>query len=215
MNVLIGCEESQAVCIAFRERGHEAFSCDLEPPSGGHPEWHLQMDVFEAIKLKRWDMGIFFPECRFLTKTGNKWFLPEYAERFPDRHEQREESILFVKGLWESGIDKISIENPIGVLSTRFRKPDQIIQPYYFGDPDRKPTCLWLKNLPRLQFALTDNLFMKQTAVEPVIVTHANGKTDPLWHYQTINLPAAERSKMRSKTFRGVAEAMATQWGTL
>jgi hypothetical protein len=118
--VLVGCEESQTVCKAFRALGHEAYSCDLLPCSGGHPEWHLQMDVFEAIKLKKWDIGIFHPECTRLTVAANKYYKPEYAERFPTINEDREKAVEFFIKLTEVDIPMTAIENPIGIMSTRY-----------------------------------------------------------------------------------------------
>ena len=212
MKILVGCEESQAVTIELRKLGHEAFSCDLKDCSGGHPEWHLQMDVFKAIELEKWDMGIFFPDCTHLTVSGNKWFKPEFRERFPNKPIQREQAILFVKKLWNCGIPKISIENPIGVLSTRWRKPTQIIQPYYFGDPHPKSTCLWLKGLPRLFHAKEIDLFnSKITHVIPqYIIGKRDGKKYSMIHYQSVG--KGDRAKIRSKTFHGIAQAMAQQW---
>jgi hypothetical protein len=212
MKILVGCEESQAVTIEFRKFGHEAFSCDLKDCSGGHPEWHLQMDVFKAIDLKEWDMGIFFPDCTHLTVSGNKWFKPEFRDRFPNKPKQREQAILFVKKLWNCGIPKISIENPIGVLSTRWMKPTQIIQPYYFGNPHPKSTCLWLKNLPKLFHAKETDLFNdKVTHVVPqYIIGKRDGKKYSMIHYKSVG--KGDRAKIRSKTFNGIAKAMAEQW---
>ena len=204
MMVLIGCEESQVVCKAFRKLGHEAYSCDLLPCSGGHPEWHLQMDVFEAIKSNDWDLGIFHPECTRLTVTANKWYKPEYADRFPTIHEDRELAVEFFMKLINCGLPKICVENPIGIMSTRYRKPDQIVQPYHFGDPERKSTCLWLHNLPKLE---------RTNVVEPNIIYHKSGRTDGKLHFETLKLPKEERRRVRSITFEGVAEAMALQWG--
>lgn len=201
--VLVGCEESQTVCKAFRASGHEAYSCDLLPCSGGHPEWHLQMDVFEAIKLKKWDIGIFHPECTRLTVAANKYYKPEYAERFPTIHEDREKAVEFFMKLTEVDIPMTAIENPIGIMSTRYRKADQVIQPYWFGDAERKGTCLWLKNLPKL---------VATNMVEPDIIKHRSGRTDSRLHYETFKLPKEERRKARSKTFQGIADAMALQW---
>lgn len=213
MKVLVGCEESQAVCKEFRALGHEAYSCDLELCSGGHPEWHLQMDVFEAIKLKDWDLGLFFPPCTYLTVTGNRWFdATKYGQKAIDRHFARLDALKFFMQLYFADIPRIAIENPIGFANTAFMKPTQIIHPYYFGDAERKATCLWLKNLPPLRFALTGNLFMEQTAVAPQVVHHLSGKTDSLWHFNSINLPPKERARVRSATFPGISKAMATQW---
>lgn len=203
MKILVGCEESQAVTIELRKLGHEAYSCDLLPCSGGHPEWHLQMDVFEAIKLKKWDIGIFHPECTRLTVTANKWYKPEFADRFPTIHEDREKAVEFFMKLVNCGIPKIAIENPIGIMSTRYRKPDQIIQPYHFGDTERKSTCLWLFGLPKL---------VPTDIVEPEIIYHKSGRTDGKLHFETMRLPKEERRKARSVTFPGITKAMAEQW---
>lgn len=201
--ILVGCEESQAVTIELRKLGHEAYSCDLQECSGGHPEWHLQMDVFEAINLKKWDIGIFHPEYTRLTVTANKWYKPEYADRFPTIHEDREKAVDFFMKLVNCGIPKIAIENPIGIMSTRYRKPDQIIQPYQFGDTERKSTCLWLFGLPKLT---------PTNIVEPEIIYHKSGRTDGKLHFETMRLPKEERRKARSVTFPGIAKAMAEQW---
>jgi len=203
MRVLVGCEESQAVTIELRKLGHEAYSCDLKECSGGHPEWHIQGDVFDTIKSFYWDMGIFHPECTRLTVTANKWYKPEYAHRFPTIHEDREKAVEFFMKLVNCGIPKIAIENPIGIMSTRYRKPNQIIQPYQFGDTERKATCLWLFNLPKL---------VPTDIVEPEIIYHKSGRTDGKLHFETMKLPKEERRKARSVTFPGIAKAMATQW---
>ena len=144
MKVLIACEESQAVCIEFRKLGHDAYSNDIIPCSGGHPEWHLQMDVFEAIKLNNWDMMIAFPPCTDLAGSGARWF----KEKQMDGRQQK--SIEFFMRLIYDPINKIAIENPVGIMSRLYRKPDQIIQPWMFGHGETKSTCLWLKNLPKL-----------------------------------------------------------------
>lgn len=205
MKVLLACEESQIVCKAFREKGHEAYSNDIQECSGGHPEWHLQMDIFEAIKLKQWDLMIAFPPCTYLTVTRNKYFKPEYDKRFPRQHKDRENAIKFFMDIINSNISKIAVENPIGIMSTHYRKPDQIIQPYMFGDSERKSTCLWLRNLPKLE---------STKLVDPIIYTYKNGKgTDCKWHVDSIGLIASERQRVRSKTFPGIAKAMAEQWG--
>lgn len=201
--VLVGCEFSQAVTKAFRDRGIEAYSCDLLPTEG-NTDWHIQGDVFDAIKQIRPTLGIFHPPCTYLTLAGNRWFLPIYKERYPHRKQQRQEAIQFVKQLANANIPRIAIENPLGVLSTEWRQPTQIIQPYEFGDPQRKTTCLWLKNLPKLR---------PTKIVKPEIIQYKNGKgTDSAWHINTFNLPKAQRSKERSRTFPGIAAAMAEQW---
>lgn len=205
MKILVACEESQAVCKAFRDKGHEAYSCDIEPCSGGFPEWHLQQDVVPLLS-KKWDMIIAFPPCTYLTNTGNKWFNVErFGYKAIQRKYDRESAVDFFMLFANADCEKIAIENPIGCMSTRFRKPNQIIQPYMFGHPERKSTCLWLKGLPEL---------IPTNVVEFNIIQYKNGKgTDSPWHMNTMSLPPKERAKARSKTFPGVALAMAEQWG--
>ena len=212
MKVLVGCEESQAVCLAFREAGHEAFSCDLKPCSGGHPEWHYQMDVFEVIKLQDWDIGIFFPDCTYLTCSA-EWAYkdgPYHQKVKPGtlvgeaRKLARAAAYEFFMALYNCKIEKIAIENPIGVISSYFRKPNQVIHPYNFGSDASKSTCLWLKNLPRLNAT---------EYIEPRII---NGQKR--WANQTDSgqnklSPSDNRAEFRSKTYPGIAAAMAMQWG--
>lgn len=204
MKILVACEESQAVTIELRRLGHEAYSCDIIECSGGHPEWHLQQDVLPLLKEK-WDMILAFPPCTYLTVTGNRWFNVErYGEKAIQRHKDREQAINFFMAFANADCPRIAIENPIGVMSTAFRKPDQIIHPYMFGDSERKSTCLWLKGLP---------ILTPTNWVKPNIVKYKNGKgTDSPWHMDTMKLPPAERAKARSKTFPGIAKAMAEQW---
>ena len=219
MNVLIACEESQEVCKAFRAKGHEAYSCDIQEPSGGHPEWHILGDALKAIEggqvttmdgethdIGKWDLLIAHPPCTYLTVTGNRWFNVErYGDKAIKRLKDREEAVAFFMEFVNAKCEKIAIENPIGYISTAYKKPTQIIHPYMFGDPARKATCLWLKGLPKL--TPTD-------MVEPVIIQYKNGKgTDNPWHMDTMKLPPKERAKARSKTFPGIAKAMAEQWG--
>ena len=187
MKVLIACEESQAVCIAFREKGHEAYSCDIEPCSGGHPEWHIQNDVLLEMQWD-WDMMIAFPPCTYLTVSGNKHFKIN-----PSRYYLRVKAAeFFLELATNSAIKKIAIENPIGVMSSFYRKPDQIIQPWMFGHGETKATCLWLTNLPKLQ---------------PTNIV--DGREGRIWKMP----PSPERAKLRSKTLPGIAKAMAEQWG--
>lgn len=228
MKVLVACEESQAVTKELRALGVEAYSCDIIECSGGHPEWHIQQDVlplltredngnngwhnicFEttdgaAHSVEKWDMIIAFPPCTYLTITGNRWFnVEKYGDKAIERMVEREKAIKFFMALANAECDKIAIENPIGVMSTEWRKPDQIIQPYEYGHPARKATCLWLKNLPLLQ--PTD-------VVEPesYYYTAKNGrvKSDSRWRCQC---KKEDRARHRAKTFPGVAKAMATQW---
>ena len=197
LNVLVGCEESQAVCIEFRKLGHAAFSCDLLKSSGGHPEWHLQMDVFKAIKLKKWGLGIFFPPCTYLTVSGNKWYKDQPLRKSgalvgAKRREARKRAIRFFMKLYFSKIPLVCVENPVGVISTKFKKPDQVIQPWMFGHGETKATCLWLKGLSKL---LPTNI--------------VSGRKQKL-HYLS---PSKDRAILRSKTYPGIAKAMATQWG--
>lgn len=210
MRILVACEESQAVTIAMRELGHEAYSCDIQECSGGHPEWHLQCDALEMLKMK-WDMIIAHPPCTYLTVTGNRWFNEEkYGEKAVERKQKREEAATFFMAFVNADCPKIAIENPVGYMNTHFRKPTQTIHPYYFskfqGDEncERKATCLWLKGLPPLKYVIR---------FDPQIITYKNGrKNDNPWHMSTMNLPKEERSKKRSKTFPGIAQAMAEQW---
>lgn len=218
MNVLIACEESQAVCIEMRRLGHRAFSCDLEPCSGGHPEWHIKGDVLPILngncefdtadgthhtQTGRWDLIIAHPPCTFLTLAGNKWFKPEYKDRFPEREREREEAVSFFMQFANADCPRIAIENPVCIMSSRWRKPDQYIEPYFFGEPEKKKTGLWLKGLPLLK---------PTNIVEPIIIKCASGANEPRWHMETMKLPKEERSKARSKTFPGIARAMAEQW---
>lgn len=150
MKILIACEESQTVCKAFRKLGHKAYSCDILPCSGGEPQWHIQGDVLEVLD-KDWDMIIAHPPCTYLTVTGNRWFKDEYKDRFPTRKQDREDAVIFFEKIANNKCLKICIENPLGIMSTRLRKPEQIIQPYQFGHIEAKKTCLWLKGLPQLK----------------------------------------------------------------
>jgi hypothetical protein len=215
MKVLIACEESQVVCIEFRKRGHKAYSCDILPCSGGHPEWHLQMDVFEAIRLKAWDIMIAFPPCTYITVTGARWLYNKDKSRNEERWENQDKAVLFVKALYYANIDKIAIENPVGKLSSLWMKPTQIIQPYYFGDEAQKTTCLWLKNLPKLQHSANTDLFNKNITHcgKGEMVTTSTGKTFSKWYWETSKGKGKERQILRSKTFPGIAKAMADQWG--
>ena len=204
MRVLVACEESQRVCMAFRKRGHEAYSCDIIDCSGGHPEWHIKDDVLKHLD-EGWDLIIAHPPCTYLTVTGNRWFnVEKYGDKATKRIEERELAAKFFMEFVNAPCEKIAIENPVGYMSTAYRKPDQIIQPYQFGHPERKATCLWLKGLAPL---------VPTNIVEPEIIKHKSGKTDSRWHFETLKLPKEQRSIERSKTFEGIAEAMAEQWG--
>ena len=205
MKVLVACEESQAVCNEFRKLGHEAYSCDIVPCSGGHPEWHLQQDVLPLLKEK-WDMIIAFPPCTYLTVTGNRWFnIDRYGEKAIQRHKERKDAIDFFMTFANADCEKIAIENPVGIMSSEWRKPNQIINPWQFGDAFEKKTCLWLKGLPELK---------PTNIVEiPPRKRFDSGKSMPSWYAEAWHLPKEERAKLRSKTFPGIARAMAEQWG--
>lgn len=203
MRILLACEESQAVTIEFRKLGHEAYSCDLQECSGGHPEWHFKQDVFEVIRMG-WDGMIAFPPCTHLAMSGAKHF----EQKRKDGRQQQ--AIDFFMALTKTNILMWAIENPIGIMSTVFRKPDQIVNPYDFGDAARKPTCLWLKGFPLLKATTMDAPLFGQSIDKGEFHTTKSGKVLPKWH----NLPpSADRGKLRSKFFPGIARAMATQWG--
>lgn len=182
--VLVACEESQAVTIAFRKRGFEAYSCDILPCSGGHPEWHIKDDVLRHLN-SGWDLVISFPPCTDLAVSGARYF----EQKRKDGRQQRAIDFFMQFANYDG---RIAIENPIGIMSTIYRKPDQIIQPWQFGHGETKGTCLWLKNLPLLQ---------------PTEIV--NGREQRIWKMP----PSPDRAKLRSKTFAGIADAMAQQWG--
>jgi len=186
IKILVACEESQVVTEEFRKLGHEAYSCDLLPCSGGHPEWHLQQDCLQLLK-DSWDLVLAFPPCTDLAVSGARWF----KEKQKDGRQQN--SIEFFN-LFTNLTCKWAVENPIGIMSRLYRKPDQIIQPWMFGHGETKATCLWLQGLPKL---------------EPTNIV--NGREHRIHNMP----PSLERSKLRSKTYLGVAKAMAKQWGEL
>lgn len=199
MNILVACEYSGVVRDAFKARGHYAMSCDLLPTDS--PGLHYQGDVFDIID-EGWDMMIAHPPCTYLTVAGNGWM---NHPKYPNRAQDRREAIAFVLELAETPIPKIAIENPVGVLSTLWRKPDQYIQPFEYGFPTTKKTCLWLKNLPNL---------IPTNIVEPEWVILKNGKRWSKWDYEISGMKDRSlRGKARSLTFPGIAEAMAAQWG--
>lgn len=232
LNILVACEESQAVCTAFRKLGHNAFSCDILPCSGGHPEWHFCHDIatvldktnltlqngHKATIRGEWDLMIGHPPCTYLAVSGAKWYyhpddkdLPMEQRRphprFPNRAQDREEGAAFFMSLAKADIKRIAIENPIGIMSSRWRKPDQTIQPYMFGDPFSKGTCLWLKNLWKLHPS-------KETDDKGEWIIFGSGKKQPKWYSDALTKShsAEERRTLRSKTFPGIARAMAEQW---
>lgn len=220
MYVLIACEESQRVCAEFRRIGHEAYSCDILSPSGGHPEWHIQADVLPLLHgpqlfmtvdgithvVPAWDIIIAHPPCTFLTVTGNRWFNEaRYGEYARQRKRERENAVEFFMQFANTDCEKIAIENPVGCISTRWRTPDQVIQPYEFGDPYRKTTCLWLKGLPPLTPT-------KIVTPEIYYYVSADGRLKSDCRERS-NCKKADRARHRSKTFPGIARAMAEQWG--
>ena len=220
LNVLIACEESQRVCIEMRRLGHRAFSCDILPCSGGHPEWHIQGDVLPLLngdctfqtmdgrthtQRGRWDLIIAHPPCTNLAVSGARYF----AQKQKDGRQQK--SIVFFMQMALANCDHIAVENPVCIMSSAWRKPDQIIQPFQFGHPVSKKTCLWLKGLPHL---------MSTETVKPEII-HSAGKSGGysgnLWHVKDENGKILSWSdprtaRARSKTFPGIARAMAEQW---
>lgn len=212
MRVLVACEESQAVTIEFRKLGHEAYSCDIEPCSGGHPEWHLQQDVLPLLQEK-WDMIIAFPPCTYLTNAGTRHFSRRInsEEKVLAREKLREEAFEFFMLFANANCEKIAIENPVGYANRMFRKPDQIIHPYYFGDNAKKRTCLWLKGLPKL--VPTDML----PEPEPEYICQGElSKGKKIGWCEGIKGTTGGqkgRAMARSKTFPGIAKAIASQWG--
>lgn len=211
MKILVACEESQAVTKEFRRLGHEAYSCDLYPCSGGHPEWHLQQDVV-PILAEKWDMIIAFPPCTFLSSAQAGWYnVEKYGEKALQRKKDQQEAIKFFLTIANSNCQKIAIENPVGVMSSNWRKPDQIIQPWQFGEEAQKTTCLWLKGLPKL---VATKIVSKGEMVQN---KRKDGRIEnrPVWFKQgeAWKLTPEERRMLRSKTFPGIARAMAEQWG--
>jgi len=213
MKVLIACEESQAVTKAFRALGHEAYSCDILPCSGGHKEWHLQGDVFNYTN-QDWDLMIAHPPCTYLSVSGARHLYNKDKTPNIERYKNQAEALNFVQRLMDLDIPRIAIENPISVISSHIRKPDQIIQPYWFGDSASKSTCLWLKNLPKL---IPTNMVDKGEFKDWIDKKSGKVKRQAMWYYQALQQAktADERRTLRSKTFNGIAEAMATQWTNL
>ena len=194
MKVLIACEYSGTVRDAFIKKGHDAISCDLLPTDSPGP--HYQGDVFDILD-DSFDLMIAHPPCTHLAVSGAAWF--KYKEK------EQKEALEFVQRLLDAPIEKIALENPVSVISTRIRKPNQIIQPWQFGEPFSKKTCLWLKNLEPLKHT--------EIVDKGEVTTYASGRTMPTWYADAWKLPPAERAKLRSKTFQGIADAMADQWG--
>ena len=220
MRALVACEESQAVTIELRNLGWEAYSCDIQECSGGHPEWHICEDVIPLVNgnctfktmdgktheiVGRWDLIVAHPPCTYLTVTGNRWFnIERYGEKAIQRAKDREEAVEFFMVFANADCEHICIENPVGCMSTRWRKADQIIQPWMFGDAFEKKTCLWLIGLEPL---------VETDVVKPAPRKQfASGNTMPAWYADAWHLPKEERSRLRGKTFPGIAKAIAAQF---
>lgn len=203
LKILVACEESQTVCLAFRKLGHEAYSCDILPPSGGHPEWHLQQDVTELLKQK-WDMIIAFPPCTFLSNMGAARLYPQKGVLNKERYEKGLKGKEFFMKFYNADCLKICIENPIPTKVYNLPKYSQIIQPYEYGHPYSKKTCLWLKGLP--------NLHPTQIITENIISWVSGGSKDHKGNPRKNKGTIIRDGLRRSKTFIGIAEAMANQW---
>ena len=231
MNVLIACEESQEVCKAFRAEGHRAFSCDIQECSGGHPEWHIQGDCLPLLNGNcafatsdgriheqddRWDLIIAHPPCTYLTVTGNSWFdISKYGDKARKRYQERYKAIVFFMHFVLANCDRIAIENPIGIMSTAYRSPDQIVQPWQFAlsaeENTVKSTCLWLKGLQKLEPLHTEKPPIEY--VEWFDERSGRTKRQAKWYYETRCASHKDRARLASKTFPGIAHAMAEQWG--
>ena len=220
MKVLIACEESQAVCKAFREKGHEAYSCDIIECSGGHPEWHIKQDVLPLLNgncefvsedgqahriCGKWDLIIAHPPCTRLCTTSQRWLYFGDKEYRSEKIREQQKAIVFFMMFALADCEKIAIENPQGIMSTAFRKPECIYNPYDFeGETECKKTCLWLKGLEPLKPTRAVPL-PKEERTRGIFKSHFDGKV--------IGWNDPECAKMRSKTPEGVAKAMAEQWG--
>lgn len=232
LNILIACEESQAVCKEFRKLGHNAYSCDILTCSGGHPEWHFNCDCLKVIADKggrlengqdhyiqgNWDLLIGHPPCTYLSVSGARWYyhpddkyLPPEQRRphplHPHRAEERQKAIEFFLSIANAEVEYIAVENPISIMSTEYRKPDQIVEPWMFGDEASKKTCLWLKNLPEL--------IPTEIVGKGEFVHYKDGAWSMAkWMHDALVKAKTpeERRKIRSKTFPGIAKAMAQQW---
>lgn len=222
MKILVACEESQALTIELRKSGHEAYSCDIIECSGGHPEWHIRWDALALVNGNcsfmttdgelhsiqgKWDMIIAFPPCTDLASSGARHF----AKKRADGRQQR--SIDFFMAFANADCERIAIENPVGIMSTKWRKPDQIIQPWQFAlteeEKTEKSTCLWLKGLKPL---VPRTVERPDLAYRYFTTKKGERKRQTLWYYKTRCLPPSERGRVASKTFPGIAKAMAEQW---
>jgi site-specific DNA-cytosine methylase len=208
MKILVACEESQLVTAAFRSKGHEAYSCDILPTSGQREDWHIWGDVMDVLGhghnngvRPEWDMVLAFPPCTNLSVSGARWFPGKVASGEQGR------SVDFFMFFTRLHPDiKVAIENPIGIMSSRYRKPDQIVHPYDFGHKEFKPTCLWLTGLPKLK--PTD------TITPPCAYGKMSQELKREWGMIHQAAPGPDRARLRSRTFQGIANAMAEQWGS-
>ena len=208
--ILVACEESQAITKAFRKLGYNAYSCDLLPASGGHPEWHIQGDAIAEAYSGKYDMMIAHPPCTYLAVSGARWLYNKDGSRNEERWKNQAEALDFVRDLMTAPIKHIAIENPISVISSQIRKPDQIVHPYMFGDKASKSTCLWLKNLPKLT---PTDIVDKGEFIE-WIGKNGKKKRQAKWYLDALAKAKSpeERRTLRSKTFQGMADAIADQW---
>lgn len=231
MRVLVACEESQEVCKAFRELGHEAYSADIQECSGGHPEWHIKGDCLPLINGNctfmteggqwihiegKWDLLVAHPPCTYLTCSGERWFDTErYGKKAEKRWRDRAEGAVFFMKFVAADCDRIAIENPVGVMGTMYRKADQIIQPYEYGHPTRKATCLWLKGLPKLKpTEIVEPVIMEYRCKSGKVVRFGKGMDEAVdGQGKVIAWNDPRTAKLRSRTFSGIARAMAEQWG--
>lgn len=228
LKVLVACEESQAVTKEFRAKGHEAYSCDIIECSGGHPEWHIKADVLPILNGNcqfettdgekhnldgKWDMIIAFPPCTYLTNAGTRHFSLKCnsVEKVEKRIKLRSQAKDFFMKFVEADCDKIVIENPVGFMNSNYRKPDQIVHPYYFGDNAKKRTCFWIKGLEKLNYT---NVLPEPSPMYICEGEKSKGKKIGWCEgMRGIKGGQEERAKARSKTFPGIAKAMAEQWG--
>lgn len=222
--VLIACEESQTVCKAFRERGFEAYSCDIQDCSGGHPEWHIKGDVLpllngncsfttvsgETVTVDgKWDLIIAHPPCTYLTVTGNRWFdVQQYGDAARQRFKERYKAIVFFMQMALAWCDHVAVENPVGIIGSAWKSADQVIQPWQFGHPTVKKTCLWTRGLPKLK--TTQIVEVDTSDVYEYVAKNGRIKHDSR---NRSRCKTEDRAKHRSKTFPGIANAMAEQWG--
>jgi len=212
LNVLIACEFSGAVRREFRKLGHNAWSCDIESAEDDSP-YHYKGDVLQFLSAQPWDLLIAHPPCTYLTLAGNRWFKPEYKEKYPTRQKDRDDAVEFFMTLMNADIPHIAVENPIGIMSSVFRKPNQIVQPWMFGDPFQKSTCLWTKNLPNL---IPTDVVSKGEFIEWTDKKTGRVKRQPKWYadaFQKTSDPK-ERQKIRNRTFPGLAKAIAEQYSS-